>query len=208
MAALCRRGDWQPTTNRALLLVQLVALFQAALRGTNYLSGDEEPSAALAAVESAAAQPVWGGLFYGSVVLAVLGMALRYSPPIVLGHLLLFAWYAGLGGRVISANLDAIPPASYLGLGIGAVGAWGLVSSRVTSAAVRMFVAVPLLLGGQWVLSAGLGDDYRTGTGLIGAGLLHLIIGVGVAVAVARRHLLRLVDQEQATASRLPTPEG
>jgi hypothetical protein len=182
------RGDWTPrTTHPTLLAVQLVALWQAGLRGLDYVGGT------VAGLDRAAGNPLYGWLLYASTVLVLAGLAAHRGGPVILGHALLGSWYLGLGVD----TLRAVDLNGYLtgGLLLGGVGAWALVDG--TSWPHR-FAGVAGMLLGQWLLVEGLGVDYRAGTGLIAAGLLHGTLAVGTFVLWQRQRLRRVVDDERA----------
>jgi len=173
-----------------LLTVQLVTLWQAGFRGLDYLTAP----GGRAALDTAAADPLAGGMLYAGVLLALLGIAARLPGPAIAGHALLAAWYTGLG-MVTLLDGHTLTLAGVVGAGIGVTGVALVLHPRVR-AAVRLLAGVPLMLGGQYVLAADLGSDYRTGTGLVGAGLLHAALAVGTFILWQRRELRQLVDRE------------
>lgn len=202
MWASLRRSVWQPTAAPALLAIQGIALFQAALRGADYIGGSDRPTApSLAHVEQAASLPTWGWLFYGSAVLVLLGIAARHVAPVVLGHLLLFAWYAGMGFPIL-AHTSGGAPHGLVAVPLGVLGAWVVITRHVDSTPVRLALGVPLMLAAHYLLADGLGSDYRTGTALVGAGLLHCTLALTAAVAAARQVLAVEVAREVPPAER------
>lgn len=182
------RGDWSPrATHPTLLVVQLVTLWQAGLRGLDYVGGVQ------AGLDRAAAEPVYGWLLYGSTILVLLGLALRRGAPVVLGHALLGSWYLGLGADA----LGELPGRTgWAGLAVSALGVWALLAHDLST--LYRIAGVLAMLGGQALLVADLGGDYRTATGLLAAGLLHGAIAVGTFVLWQRQRLRRVVDDERA----------
>jgi hypothetical protein len=176
--------------------VQAITLFQAALRGADYAWVSTAPAPALARVEQAASLTVWGWLFYGSAVLVLVGIAARHVVPVVLGHLLLFAWYAGIGLPVLAAQ-SGMEGHGWVGLPLGVLGAGVVITRHVRSDLVRLLVGVPFMLAAHYLLADSLGTDYRTGTGLVGGGLVHLTLAVATAVAAGRQILSAEVERER-----------
>jgi hypothetical protein len=184
------RGDWTPrATHPILLAVQLIALWQAALRGLDYTGGT------VAGLDRAAGDPLYGWLLYGSTVLVLVGLAIGRGAPIILGHALLGSWYLGLG-RDTLASTSAFDLDVLTGITVGGLGTYALLS--VKSRWGYRLAGVAGMLLGQAILVDGLGGDYRTGTGLVAAGLLHGILAVGTFVLWQRQRLRRVVDDEQA----------
>jgi len=189
-----RYGFWRAeAANPALLASQLVVFFNAANRGTDYLTARDDPSTALAEVVAAASLQVWGWLFYGLAVLGVVGLALRHIGPVIVAHLGLFALYGGLGASLLGGAGIRFTPLAWLGVLVGAAGAWLVWTERVGLAA-RFCFGLPLMLMGQLALTGDLGPDYRTGLGLVGGALLHVILAAGTVVAWLRQRLGPLVD--------------
>jgi hypothetical protein len=189
-----RCGDWKPgAVSPALLTVQLVATFQAALRGLDYWRGTGPTPPALALVESAAPPTVWAALLMGGSALVLVGLAGRWASTLIVAHLLLAAVYIGVGAPVLAAS--SVGPLT-LGLSVvaaAAAGTWGLL--RHPSGVVRA-AAVPVMLSALIGASTALGSDYRTGTGLVGAGLIHAALAAGVALGTVRRRAAEAVELE------------
>lgn len=184
------RGDWRPRTSHPYLLaLQLVALWQAALRGLDYTGGIE------GGLDAEAADPAYGWLLYGSAILALLGLAARRGGPVILGHALLGSWYLGLGVDTLASTSSLVSGGAPVGLLIGAAGTYALLASDRW--AYRL-VGVAAMLLGQVILVDGLGGDYRVGTGLVAMGLLHGTIAVGTFVLWQRQRLRRVVEDDRA----------
>lgn len=185
------RGDWQPhRTHPVLLAVQLVLLWQAGLRGLDYVGGVD------AGLDAGAAEPAYGWLLYGSTVLVLFGLAIRRGAPVILGHALLASWYTGLGVTVLGGIGAALDPLVFGGLAFGAAGIAALLSER-SRTPVRL-VGVAAMLLGQAAIVVGMDGDYRTGTGLVSAGVQHAVLAVGTFTLWQRDRLRRVVDREPA----------
>jgi hypothetical protein len=191
-----RPGTWQPGgVSPALLAVQLVATFQAALRGLDYLRHPAAPPpGVLAVVESAAPPAVWGGLLCGSAVTVLLGLAGRWPAVLILGHALLAAVYVGVGAPVLASSAVGPLTTGVLAVAGAALGTWTLVSTRAPGGLPARLLAVVLMTGAVISLAQVLGFDYRTGTGLIGGGAIHASLAVGVIVGTLRRRAAELVE--------------
>lgn len=194
-------SDWVPGRhNVALLVIQLVALYQAALRGRDYLTprtGGEVEIQGLGIVDNAAALSLWGWLFYVSAVIALIGLAGRWAPLVIGAHCALFAWYGGVGVGLLQAQGVEVNPSMITGGLCAIAGTWIVFRREATDAAVRLLVGVPGMLVGQELLSTGLVEDYRTGTGLMGAGIMHLTIAAGIWLLWKRQRLVEQVEREQ-----------
>lgn len=194
--SVLRPGDWRPGgVSPALLIIQLAVTLQAALRGLDYWhpSGPVPPS--LAAVEDAAPPVVWAGLFCGSALIVLIGLAGRWPAALILGHLMIGSVYLGVGVPVLAAS--AVGPAGLLLLTLcgGALGTWALVHSRVTCLPTRL-TAVLLMTGCAVLLGQTLGTDYRTGTGLVSGGVVHAALALGVWIGTLRRRLTPIAEEE------------
>jgi hypothetical protein len=193
---LLRAGDWQPGgVSPALLVIQLAATLQAALRGLDYWHPAGPVPPTLALVESAAPPHVWAALMGGSAVVVLLGLAGRWPAVMILGHLLLAAVYLGVGVPVLAASAVGPLTAALLAVGGGALGTWALVHGWVRDLPARL-LAVLLMCGAVILLSRTLGTDYRTGTGLLSAGVLHTALALGVWVGTLRRRLTPQAEEE------------
>lgn len=183
------RGDWSPQRSHPVLLtIQLLTLWQAALRGLDYVGGVRS------GLDAGAASPAYGWLLYGSTVVVLFGLALRRASPIVLGHALLASWYVGIGVESL-ADLDSLPGAlGWTGIGAAALGVWALLAAGL-SLPYRI-LGVLSMLGGQYLLVADLGADYRTGTGLVSSGFLQASLAVGTLVLWQRQRLRKVVEEE------------
>jgi hypothetical protein len=183
------RGDWQPRrTHPILLALQLVTLWQAALRGLDYVGG------VTAGLDARAADPAYGWLLYGSAVLVLLGLAIRRGGPVILGHALLASWYAGLGVTALGGLVVVFDLRVLLGLVFGGLGTAALLSDRFRTPTRLAGVAAMLL--GQVAIVAGLGVDYRAGTGLVAGGAQHAVLAVGTFLLWQRDRLRRQVEHE------------
>jgi hypothetical protein len=183
------RGDWQPRqTSPVLLSLQLVTLWQAALRGLDYAGGVGT------GLDAGAAEPAYGWLLYGSTILVLLGLAIRRGVPVILGHALLASWYAGLGVTALGGIGAVLDWRVGVGLALGGIGVAALLTERHRTP-IRLAGVAAMLLG-QAALVAGLGTDYRTGTGLVSGGVQHAILAVGTLVLWQRDRLRRVVDRE------------
>jgi hypothetical protein len=194
--SLLRTGDWRPGgVSPALLVIQLAATLQAALRGLDYWhpTGPVPPS--LRAVEDAAPPLVWAALFLGSALVVLLGLAGRWPAVLILGHLLLGAVYLGVGVPVLAASAVGPLGTALLAVSGGAFGTWVLCHPWVRDLPARL-LAVLLMAGCAVLLSRTLGTDYRTGTGLLSAGVLHAALALGVWVGTLRRRLAPVVEEE------------
>lgn len=185
------RGDWQPRrTHPVLVALQLVTLWQAALRGLDYIGGVD------AGLDSRAAEPAYGWLLYGSATLVLLGLAIRRGGPVILGHALLASWYAGLGVTALGGLGIAADWRVLLGLAFGGLGTGVLLSDRFRTP-LRL-AGVAAMLAGQAVIVVGLGVDYRAGTGLVAGGAQHAVLAVGTFILWQRDRLRRVVEHEPA----------
>lgn len=183
------RGDWTPrSTHPFLLALQLVTLWQAGLRGLDYAGGTVD------GLDASAGDPAYGWLLYGSTVLVLLGLALRRAGPVILGHALLGSWYLGLGADTL-ASTSHLRLGVLTGLAVSALGAYVLLTG---SRWPYRLLGVAGMLAGQAILVDGLGGDYRVGTGLVAAGVLHGIFAVGTFVLWQRQRLRRSVEDDRA----------
>lgn len=203
------QGDWRPGThNLALLVIQLIALWQASLRGGDYI-GDRSPlrpgangnPPALGTVEQAAPLWVWGSLFLVSTALVLIGLAGRWATPVIVGHVTLAGWYTGIGIGVLQTSGVIINAAVLAGTLLSLAGAWVMFRPSQPSLWLRLAFGVPAMLVGQSLLIGGLGVDYRTGTGLIAAAAMHATLGVGTFVLWQRQQLGHQVDDERAAVA-------
>lgn len=184
------RGDWQPRqTSPILLALQLVTLWQAGLRGLDYAGGVQ------VGLDAVAADPSYGWLLYGSTVLVLLGLAIRRGAPVILGHALLASWYTGLGVTALG-GFGVADWRVLSGLALGGLGVAALLTERHRTP-IRLAGVAAMLLG-QAGIVVGLAGDYRTGTGLISAGVQHGILAVGTFLLWQRDRLRRVVDHEPA----------
>lgn len=194
-------GDWFLARNNiALLIVQLTALYQAALRGRDYLeprSGGEIALQGLGTVDAAGSMQVWGWLFYGSAALALFGLAGRWAPVVIAAHAALFAWYGGIGIGLLQEQGIDLSITVIAGVLCAIAGTWLVFRRASHSASIRLLVGVPGMLVGQELMSSGLGADYRTGTGLMAAGIMHLTIAAGTWLLWTRQQLAEQVEREQ-----------
>lgn len=194
-------SDWfLPRNNLALLVVQLVSLYQAAMRGRDYLTertGGEIALQGLGTVDAAGSMQVWGWLFYGSAALALIGLAGRWAPVVIAAHAALFAWYGGIGIGLLQEQGIALNLSVITGMLCAVAGTWLVFRRTPHSAPIRLLVGVPGMLVGQELMSAGLGTDYRTGTGLMAAGVMHLTIAAGTWLLWTRQQLAEQVEREQ-----------
>lgn len=183
------RPSWAPAHEApTLLAIQLVTLWQAGMRGLDYLTGPGGP-----ALDAAVDGPVAGLTLYIGVAVTVLGLAARRPGPVIAGHLLLGAWYLGLGGVAFVDRLHP-EPITWPGLALGAAGVWLVVRAR--SGMPTRLAGAAAMLAGQVMLAGGLLGDYRSGTGLAGAGLLHIAIAAGTFTLWQRRDLRAVVEAE------------
>lgn len=193
---LLRSGDWHPGGDRpALTVIQLAATFQAALRALDYWRPGGPAVPALALVESAAPPQVWAGLMGGSAVLVLIGLALRRPAVLILAHLMLAAVYIGVGAPVLATSAVGPLSVAALALGAGALGTWALLHGWVRDTWTRL-LAVTLMAGCAVLLAQTLGTDYRTGTGLVGAGVIHAALAFGVWVGTIRARLTPVAEEE------------
>lgn len=184
------RGDWTPRTSHPFLLaVQLVSLWQAGLRGLDYAGGVR------GGLDMFAGDPLYGWLLYGSTTLVLVGLAIRRGGPVILGHALLASWYAGLGVDTLASTSTLLRPDVLAGLVVSGLGVYALL---VGSSWPYRLVGVAGMLLGQAILVDGLGGDFRVGTGLLSAGLLHGTLAVGTFVLSQRQRLRRSVADERA----------
>lgn len=184
-ADLAVRGDWMPATSAPVLLtLQLVLLWQVGLRGLDYVRGGSAP-----ALDAGVASPLLGWSLYGAAILVLVGLALRRAAPVILGEALVGAWYLGLGW----ATLGQHPGAAGLVAGAcSTAGVWLLL--RSAGRLLSRLAGVAAMLGGQALLVAVLGADFRTSTGLIASGCVHGALAVGTFVLWQRERLLPLLD--------------
>lgn len=185
------RGSWRPASY-GTSLIRLLFTFQAALRGTDYLSGQSD-----AADSRVFAAPlwVWGCLFYGCALLILGGFALRRATPLVLGHALLAALYLGLGSSVLAHLPGGINPLSLAGAGVAGIGAY-LLLSRHVAPRLGLLLALPLMVAGQLGIAHALGSGYRLGTGLVISGIVHGVFAVATLTIWKREQLAEAVERE------------
>lgn len=197
-----RSGDWRPgAVSPALLAIQLIATLQAALRGLDYWTTDgAAPPGVLAVVEGAAPTQVWAGLLCGSALVVLLGLAGRWPAVLVVGHLMLAAVYLGVGLPVVSASAVGPLSTTLVALICGGLAIWALITDHPEVQGLGRILAVVLLAGVACLLAQVLGADYRTGTGLVGAGGNHVALAVGVILGTLRRRAAVLVESEQEVA--------
>jgi hypothetical protein len=184
-------------TRPVLPVIQAVSLYQAALRGTDYLrlpAGQQETG--LGVVEQAAPLQVWGWLFYGSVVLALLGIAARRPWLTIVGHGLLGCWYAGVGIGLLQTEGAGLNPLVVTGALIGGGGAWLVFRRSSDGTTLRLLAGVPAMLAGQWLLAVGLGDGYRSGTGLISGAVIQFALATVTWLAFTRQRLTAQIERE------------
>lgn len=197
--------DWVPGRhNAALMVMQLILLWQAGTRGLDYIT-PRSPSEVLDVGLGGFAFPlvVWGALFYGFTVLTLIGLAARVAPVVITGHCALGAFYAAAGVNALLKDQVQVGWWVPLGFALSLVGL-AIVFRRVGSTLVsRLLVGVPLMLVGQLIITQGLGQDYRTGTGLLAATLLHLTLAGGTWLIWTRQHLRQQVEREHG----FPLPE-
>lgn len=197
LAAWAHGGDWAPGAhNMALLIVQLIVLVQAALRGFDYLQPAPE-QASLSAVERWVPLTWWGAAFLLVTTMALVGLAGRWAGPIMAGHALAGSLYVGVGVGILLENGEPVGALAAAGMAVGLLGTW-LVLRTASPTALRLIVGVPAMLTGQYLLSVDFGAGYRTGTGLIGAGLIHGVLAAGTLVLWIRQHAVVQVAQERA----------
>lgn len=199
-----RPGTWIPgRLNLALLVIQLAALYQAGLRGRDYLEPRSEyaiDAQGLGVLDNAAALPIWGWLFYLSAAVVLVGLAGRWIALVVTGHAALFAWYGGVAIGILQDQGVRIDWQVGLGALCAGLGTWLIFQRRAPGAPVRLLLGVPGMLVGQELLSSGLGEDYRTGTGLMGAAVIHLTLAAGSWLLVKRETLTEQVEREVGVA--------
>jgi len=182
------RGDWHPATRApALLVVQLLLLWQVGLRGLDYVRSGSAP-----ALDAGVASPLLGWVLYAAAILVLAGLAVRRAAPVILGEALIGAWYVGLGWASLD-RLGIVPgPAAGVALAASGFGVWLLLSSRF--GLLARLAGVAAMLGGQALLVEQLGVDYRTSTGLLASGLVHGALAVGTFVLWQRDRLTRRLD--------------
>lgn len=208
-----RPGDWLPGThNLALLIIQAVGLYQVGYRGLDYFlsyAGTAGPSAptSLNVVESAAPLWLWGVLFYGSALVALVGLAGRWAVPVVLAHVALFCWYGGIGYGLLQGIGVQVSWGLPLGGLLSIGGTWLVFSRRPFPLPARVFLGVPAMLVGQYLSAVDLGAGYRTGTALMASGVMHLTIGLGTFVLWQRQRMeVRLaLEVEPPVSGMTPT---
>lgn len=180
-------GDWSPrATHPTLLALQLVALWQAGLRGLDYVGGVRE------GLDVFAGDPLYGWLLYASTILVLAGLAIRRGGPVILGEALLGSWYLGLGVDTLASTSTVLRLDVLAGLVVSGLGAYALLGG---SRLGYRFLGVAGMLAGQAILVDGLGGDYRAGTGLVAGGILHGTLAVGTFVLWQRQRLRRVVDE-------------
>ncbi len=175
-----------------LLTIQLVTLWQVGMRALDYLTTPTMP-----ALDRIVAGPLAGlGLLLGAVVVLT-GLAGRWASSVIVGHAVVGSVYLVLGWLALTDTVSPSPSWGTAGLLLSAAGVLVLVHRRAPTWA-RLAVAVPAMLVGQVVLAHALGADFRTGTGLLGAGALHLTLSAGTALLWQRRRLTDLVEAQVA----------
>jgi hypothetical protein len=182
-------GDWVPgRTNYLLLAVQVLFAVQGAARGMDYvLPRPPMPTpASLTSIEAAFPLPVWGVGFLLAGGAVLVGLFGGWLTCIVIGHFLL----AGLYGAFAYGILADAPVDSYLVAGGGALllaGGLHLGLRRWPRWEKSRFAAAMILTGiGGWVCGLGLGYNFRTGTGILIAGMVHATFVVGLLYIAAR----------------------
>lgn len=210
-------GDWRPAAHSiALLVIQLVNLWQAWLRGRDYLRTDTGgPTLAVIETSVRGGVDTWGWFLLGAVGLCIIGLAGRWAAPVIAGHALLWGLYTGLGVGVlrtvgVTLDLDTIagavlsiagawvmfrPDRDPLTLPDNAA-AWWAPWRRVPAftTPVRLLVGVPSMILGQEYLVRGLNDEFRSGTALIAASLVHLTLALATFVLWNRQRLVPVAE--------------
>lgn len=192
-------GDWSAgRANAALLLVQLIVLWGAMLRGLDYLQPRAALDDSLTDVERFLPLWVWGIALVVCAAAGLLGLAGRWAAPIIVAHLGLFAIYVGVGVGELQRTGIAVDATAAGGLVVGGIGTWLIFRQDSTSTLIRLLVGVPAMFLGQWLLAEGLGIDYRRGVILIATGLIHLVSSFGTLVLWLRQRARDRVLQERA----------
>lgn len=182
-------GDWVPgRTNYLLLTVQVLFAIQGAARGMDYvLPRPPMPTPpSLSSMEAALPLPAWGFGFLIAGGAVLIGLYGGWLTAIVCGHLVM----AGLYGAFAYGMLSEAPIYSgwltILGAGLLAAGlAFGV--TRWAQREWLRFLAAMVLTGiGGWVCGLGLGYNFRTGTGILIAGMIHATFVVGLLYIAAR----------------------
>lgn len=183
-------GSWVPhRTNWLVLTVQLLLTGQAASRGMDYVqSRPAVPfSPALSVVEAAAPLTLWGcGLLLGAGIVFA-GLFGGWVLPIVIGHAVLAAMYGAFAYGLLDQTPIDSGPLALLGVSLMLPGVYLGVSRWRSYRWVRFLLAFTLLIAGGWVTAAGLGYDFRTGTGLLVAALCNTAFAIGVSYMAYRR---------------------
>jgi hypothetical protein len=184
-----RLGGWAPARkNNLLLALQVFFVVQSASRGMDYVqprpSGPPAPS--LTSIEAALPLPVWGTACLLAAAAIVCGLFGGWAGPIIAGHAALAGLYAAFSYGLLDQAPLRSPMLSLLGAVPLIVGFLLGLSRWRTRQVLRFWLSLLAVLGGGWLCAYGLGYDFRTGTGLLGAALSHTVLSVGIAYLAFR----------------------
>lgn len=179
-----REGSWQPwRVNWLILAVEAFMTLQSASRGMDYVQDRpaQAPTASLSTMEAALPLWIWGLAFLLGSGAVFFGLYGGWWSPIVGGH----AALTGLYGAFAYGVLDQAPVRNlWLALAGGILLLPGLYTGTTRWTHwrwLRIASGSVLTLLGGWVVSYGLGYDFRTGTSLMFAAAMHCSFAIGVA---------------------------
>lgn len=205
LAAWEIRGPWRPGThNIVLLIVQVVVLWTAAQRGMDYYKTPSlaervgpQARAAFVGIEAQVSPTILGMAFLLPAGVAFTALAFGWAKPLSLGHLFVGASYLVLGSTFLRNSPVDSWVTSGLGAGLLLVATALLVveHDRIPDI-VALVLGVGCLILGGLIAADGLGSGYRTGNGLIGAAVIHFVIGFGTQVLSRRDERLRREEAE------------
>lgn len=128
-----RRGTWRPPTlgRTDSRLIIMLFVYSAVIRGLDYATGRDgtaaSPNSTLATIEQAMPLSMWAAIILGGCASLLIGMAGRWTPLVITGHLVLAAAYSGLFFGLVPEYIDrswfdgirgaaglAVPPAVHL----------------------------------------------------------------------------------------------
>jgi hypothetical protein len=179
-----QEGAWSPARiNWLVLALETFVTLQAASRGFDYLQPrpQDEVPVSLTTMEAALPLPVWGTCFLLLAGAVFLGLFGGWWTPIVVGH-------AGLAGLYAAFSYGVLDQAPIHHSSVAVLGLFVVIPGLVLGSVrwkswrwLRITAACVLTAAGGWIVSYGLGYDFRTGTSLLTATAIHAAFAIRVA---------------------------
>lgn len=172
-----RQGVWT-ARDQAILLA--VLLWQAIVRGVDYVKGTGPQSVDYLLLEAAFSQQALGFAFIIPAVMITVGMAWRFHGLVWAGHSLLMVTYFTISLSLLWTSAFLLPSASHvlalaLMIGLGTVLGWMVVSGAICRhpmKALAIFATILILL--FWLPQAPDGSLRAPGF-YLSVGLCHLL---------------------------------